>query len=105
MLDAPERIAVFLERSRELVPDGPDLEHHHAHGVGDDVVQLARDPRALLGHRDPRGGLSLALGMDGAHLAASRSCSARVARISAASACSERSRSANRRSRRPEIGV
>ena len=47
---------------------GADLEHHHAHGMGDDVVELARDPRALLGHRDSCGGLSLALGERRAHL-------------------------------------
>ena len=40
------------ERVGQLVPDGADLQHHHADGVGDDVVQLARDPRALLGDRD-----------------------------------------------------
>ena len=45
------------------MPDGADLQHHHADGVGDDVVQLARDPRALLGDRDPRRGLALPLGL------------------------------------------
>ena len=44
------------------MPDGADLQHHHAHRVGDDVVQLARDPRTLLGDRDARRGLALALG-------------------------------------------
>ena len=58
----------------QLVPDRADLEHHHAHRVGDDVVQLARDPCALLRHRDARRRLALALGL--------------VARTSAASACS-----------------
>ena len=62
------------------MPDGADLEHHHADGVGDDVVQLARDARALLGHGDPGGRLALALGL--------------AARSSAASACSARSRRA-----------
>ncbi len=52
----------------ELVPDGAHLEHHHADGVGDDVVELAGDPRALLGHRDPGRSLALALGPDRAHL-------------------------------------
>ena len=46
----------------------PDLQHHHAHRVGDDVVQLARDPRALLGDGDPRRRLALALGLRGARL-------------------------------------
>ena len=79
-LDALERLAVLGERIGELVPDGADLEHHHADRVGDDVVELARDARALLGHRDACGRLALALGL--------------AARSSAASACSARSRSA-----------
>ena len=58
-----ERVAVLGERVRELVPDGADLEHHHADGVGDDVVELACDPRALLRHRDARRRLALALGL------------------------------------------
>ena len=67
-LDAPERIAVLRERIGELVPDGADLEHHHADRVGDDVVELARDPRALLGHGDACGRLALALGLGRAFL-------------------------------------
>ena len=62
-LDAPEGIPVLLEHLRELVPDGADLEHHHAHGVSDDVVELPRDPRTLLCHRDACGRLALALGL------------------------------------------
>ena len=50
------------------MPDGADLQHHHADGVGDDVVQLAGDPRALLGDRDPRRRLALPLGLGGAQL-------------------------------------
>ena len=38
------------------------LEHHHAHGVADDVVELACDAGALIGHRDACRRLSLALG-------------------------------------------
>ena len=53
---------------RKLVSHGADLEHHHAHGMGDDVMELARDSRPLLGHRDPCGGLSLPLGERRAHL-------------------------------------
>ena len=34
----------------------------------DDVVELAGDPRPLLGHRDPCGGLALPLGLGRAHL-------------------------------------
>ena len=62
-LDASERIAVLGQRVRELVPDGADLEHHHADGVGDDVVELAGDPCTLLCHRDACGRLALALGL------------------------------------------
>ena len=51
------------ERLRQPVPDGADLEHHHADGVGDDVVELARDPGALLGDGDARGRLALPLGL------------------------------------------
>ena len=80
LLDAPERIAVLGRRIGKLVPDGADLEHHHADGVGDDVVELARDPRTLLRHRDACRRLALALGVRRA--------------LSAASACSARSRSA-----------
>ena len=68
LLDAPERFPVVLEGVREFVSHGADLEHHHAHGMGDDVMELAGDPRALLGHRDPCGGLSLPLGERRAHL-------------------------------------
>ncbi len=50
------------------MPDGPDLEHHHADRMGDDVVQLARDPRSLLCHRDTCSRLALALGLRRAHL-------------------------------------
>ena len=63
-LDAPERLAVLGQRIGKLVPHGADLEHHHADGVRDDVVELARDPRALLCHRDACGRLALALGLD-----------------------------------------
>ena len=44
------------------MPDGSDLEHHHADGVGDDVVELARDARALLGDGDAGGRVPLPLG-------------------------------------------
>ena len=64
-LDASERVAVLGQRIGELVPDGAHLEHHHADRVSDDVVELARDPRALLCHRDACGSLALALGPGG----------------------------------------
>ena len=45
-----------------------DLKDHHADGVGDDVVKLARDPGALLRDGDAGRGLSLALGARRAYL-------------------------------------
>ena len=67
-LDAPERVAVLGQRVGKLVPDRAHLEHHHADRVGDDVVELAGDPRALLGHRDARRRLALPLRPDRADL-------------------------------------
>ena len=67
LLDAPERVAVLGQRVGELVPDGADLEHHHADGVGDDVVELARDPRALLCDCDARRCVPLPLGLGRAY--------------------------------------
>ena len=40
---------------------GVGLDGDHAQAVGDDVVQLARDPRPLLGDREVGGALPLAL--------------------------------------------
>ena len=68
LLDSSERLAVLRQRIGELVPDGAHLEHHHADGVGDDVVELAGDPRTLLGHGDACRRLALALGLDRAGL-------------------------------------
>ena len=50
------------------MPDRADLEHHDADGVGDDVVEFARDSRALLRHRDPRSRVPLPLGLGRARL-------------------------------------
>ena len=52
----------------KLVPDGADLQDHDADGVGDDVVELPRDPRAFLGDRDAGGRLPLPLGLQRPHL-------------------------------------
>ncbi len=71
---------VLVELVRELVPDGPDLEHHHADRVGDDVVQLARDPRALLGNRHAGRRFALALGLGRARLGRVRLLDPRVQR-------------------------
>ena len=72
LLDAAQRLAVLGDVGQP-VADRADLQHHDADRVGDDVVQLARDPRALLGDRDARRRLALALRL--------------AARSSAASAC------------------
>ena len=58
----------------------PDLEDHHAHGVGDHVVEFPGHPGAFLGHGHPGRRLPLPLGAG--------------ARSSAASACWLRSRRA-----------
>ena len=68
LLDGLESVAVLGERLREPVPHGAGLEHHHADGVGDDIVKLPRDPRPLLGYREPGRALALPLGLDGAFL-------------------------------------
>ena len=46
------------------------LQDHHRHAVGDGVVQLARDPRALVGDRGAR--LLLALELDAHDVALGR---------------------------------
>ncbi len=57
-----ECLGVLGQLAGQLVADGADLEHHHAHRVRDDVVQLARDAGALLGHGDACSRVALALG-------------------------------------------
>jgi hypothetical protein len=64
-LDASQSLAVVGELFGELVPDSPDLEHHHADRVRHDVVELARDPRPLLGHGEACSGLPFPLGPHG----------------------------------------
>jgi hypothetical protein len=44
------------------------VEHHHADGVRDDVVKLARDPRAFLGDRDACRCVPFPLGLARAYL-------------------------------------
>ena len=63
LLDSQEGSAIFGHRVGELVPDGADLQDHHADGVRDGVVQLARDPRPLLAHGDTRRGIPFLLGL------------------------------------------
>ncbi len=48
--------------------DGTDLEHHDADGVGDDVVEFAGNPRALLCNRYASGRLALTLSSNCADL-------------------------------------
>jgi hypothetical protein len=64
----PRRASASAERLGKLVADHADLQDHHADGVGDDVVQLARDPRALLGDGDAGRTLPFPLGLRGAGL-------------------------------------
>ena len=68
LLDVLERVPVGGQLFGEVVADGADLQHHHADGVGDNVVELARDPRALLGHGEAGRRLAPALGLERALL-------------------------------------
>ena len=61
------------------------LDRDHAQPVGDDVVQLARDPRPLLGHRELRGPLALVLELGGQRRASLRAGGARRGPASAGS--------------------
>ena len=54
--------------SGQLVAHRADLEDHHADRVRDDVVELARDARSLLGDGNPRRRLALPLGVHRPHL-------------------------------------
>ena len=49
VLDDVERVARLVELVVEHAPAAARLQDDDADRVGDDVVQLARDPRALLG--------------------------------------------------------
>ena len=60
LLDVSQRLPL-LGRVRHPVAHGPDLEDHHAHRVGDYVVELARHPGSFLGHRHPGRRLPLPL--------------------------------------------
>ena len=66
--DAAESVLVLVPGARELVAYRADLEHHHADGMRDDVVQFACDARSLLRNRNPSGGLSFPLGKHRSHL-------------------------------------
>ena len=50
------------------MPHGAHLENHDTDRVGDDVVQLACDPRPLLRDGDARRSFTLALGLRRARL-------------------------------------
>ena len=62
LLDRDQRLALALLVLAEQAAHGGGLDGHHAHRVTDDVVQLARDARALL--RDGRARLGLALALE-----------------------------------------
>ena len=68
LLDAAQRVLLLGELPGQLVPDGAHLEHHHADRVGDDVVQLACDPRPLLGDGHAGCRFALPLRLARAHL-------------------------------------
>ena len=61
LLDRGERLARRRLLGAEGVALRAGLDDHHAHVVGDEVVQLAGDPRALVGHRLARAQVALAL--------------------------------------------
>ena len=67
LLDAVEHLALAGLVLAQHAPDGARLQHHHGHAVGDGVVELARDPRALVGHGRARV-LDLVLGGHAPHL-------------------------------------
>ena len=64
LLHIPQHVLVLLVRVWQLVAHGADLQDHDADGVGDGVMQLARDPASLVGRRGARGGLALVFGVD-----------------------------------------
>ena len=53
LLDDLERLSLLLLIRVQPSPHRARLDGHHAHAVPDDVVQLARDPGALLGDGSP----------------------------------------------------
>ena len=72
LLHVLQCFTVLAHARRHPMPDGADLEHHDAHGVGHDVVQLPGDPGPLLGHGDACGRLALSFGLGGALLGSVR---------------------------------
>jgi hypothetical protein len=50
-LDVPDGLDRPLGIPSDRAPGRAGLDHHHAHAVGHDVVQLAGDPAPLLQHR------------------------------------------------------
>jgi hypothetical protein len=63
LLDVPERLAVLAVAGWHPMPHCPDLEHHHAHRMGDHVVKLSRNSCSLLGYRYTSGDLAVPLGL------------------------------------------
>ena len=69
-LDHDHRGASGLGVSVEQSLGGPRLDPHHADAVGDEIVQLARDPGAFFGRRGPASLVAFALGLRHLHLTA-----------------------------------
>ena len=61
LLDRQERFALALLLGTEQAAHAARLDRHDAHGVGDDVVQLAGDAAAFLGDRLAGEGVALRL--------------------------------------------
>jgi hypothetical protein len=61
LLDDEQRLAADPVVAVEQQPRGPALDGHHAHAVGDHVVQIAGDPGALRRHGGARPFLAVAL--------------------------------------------
>src|SRR5262249_57865977 len=62
LLDAEQRLSLAFLVLTQQTADTRGLHRHDAHGMADDVVQLARDARTLLSDRGERPQLALLLG-------------------------------------------
>src|SRR6266550_1589993 len=64
LLDDEQCLALLLLMRSEQPPRRRSLDGHHAHAVPDDVVQLAGDPRSLVGDREASALLPIPLGLE-----------------------------------------
>ena len=62
LLDVFERLSRTVGLGRDDSSSGSRLDDHHAHPVGDDVVQVACDPGSFIEHGLPRQQLAFGLG-------------------------------------------